>query len=102
MTPNPESALNEEAGRLLIESYDEYCKHARLMTGVHAKGKWEEKEEKPASEAASLPADGDSDKKENDPQSENTVTATTSKPVTKPAPATAKAAVKQKKSLKRL
>ncbi|KAJ3163083.1 ubiquitin-conjugating enzyme E2 S [Geranomyces michiganensis] len=33
--PNPESALNEEAGRLLLEDYAEYAKHARLMTGVH-------------------------------------------------------------------
>ncbi|KAI8592227.1 ubiquitin-conjugating enzyme E2 S-B [Geranomyces variabilis] len=34
--PNPESALNEEAGRLLLEDYAEYAKHARLMTTVHA------------------------------------------------------------------
>ncbi|KAF9173582.1 hypothetical protein BGX20_002762 [Mortierella sp. AD010] len=35
--PNPESALNEEAGRQLLERYDDYAKHARLMTGIHAK-----------------------------------------------------------------
>ncbi|KAJ1807471.1 ubiquitin-conjugating enzyme E2 S, partial [Coemansia sp. RSA 2599] len=34
--PNPESALNEEAGKLLLERYDDYAKHARLMTEVHA------------------------------------------------------------------
>jgi len=34
--PNPESALNEEAGRLLLEKYDDYFKHAKLMTGIHA------------------------------------------------------------------
>jgi ubiquitin-conjugating enzyme E2 S len=34
--PNPESALNEEAGRLLLENYDDYCARARLMTQVHA------------------------------------------------------------------
>jgi len=34
--PNPESALNEEAGRLLLERYDDYFKHAKLMTGIHA------------------------------------------------------------------
>jgi len=104
ITPNPESALNEEAGRLLIESYDEYYRHAKLMTGVHAKGKWEEKED--ASEAAPAPVEGDSDKKENNPHSGNTVASTTSaKTISKPAPAaakTAQAAVKQKKSLKRL
>ncbi|KAF9361333.1 hypothetical protein BGX26_004191 [Mortierella sp. AD094] len=35
--PNPESALNEEAGRQLLERYDDYAKHARLMTSIHAK-----------------------------------------------------------------
>ncbi|KAF8947042.1 hypothetical protein BGZ47_010480 [Haplosporangium gracile] len=34
--PNPESALNEEAGRLLLERYDDYARHAVLMTGIHA------------------------------------------------------------------
>lgn len=34
--PNPESALNEEAGRLLLEHYDDYEAHARLMTEIHA------------------------------------------------------------------
>lgn len=34
--PNPESALNEEAGRLLLEEYDDYCRRARMMTEVHA------------------------------------------------------------------
>jgi ubiquitin-conjugating enzyme E2 S len=35
--PNPESALNEEAGRLLLEEYEEYAKIAKLMTSIHAK-----------------------------------------------------------------
>lgn len=34
--PFPESALNEEAGRLLMEDYAAYAKTARLMTSVHA------------------------------------------------------------------
>ncbi|KAI0790192.1 ubiquitin-conjugating enzyme/RWD-like protein [Irpex lacteus] len=34
--PNPESALDEEAGRLLLEAYDSYCDRAKLMTSVHA------------------------------------------------------------------
>lgn len=37
--PNPESALNEEAGRLLLEAYDDFARHARLMTSIHAR-KW--------------------------------------------------------------
>jgi ubiquitin-conjugating enzyme E2 S len=35
--PNPESALNEEAGRLLLEQYEEYSRHAKMMTEIHAK-----------------------------------------------------------------
>ena len=31
-----ESALNEEAGKLLLENYADYEKHARLMTSIHA------------------------------------------------------------------
>ncbi|KAM4703812.1 ubiquitin-conjugating enzyme E2 S [Rhinophrynus dorsalis] len=34
--PNPESALNEEAGRLLLENYEEYASRAKLMTEIHA------------------------------------------------------------------
>ena len=34
--PNPESALNEEAGRLLLEDYSEYAQRAQLMTSIHA------------------------------------------------------------------
>eukprot|EP00736_Rhodelphis_marinus_P013441 Rmarinus@m.22934 len=33
--PNPESALNEEAGKLLLENYSEYARHAKLMTQIH-------------------------------------------------------------------
>ncbi|KAG0195648.1 hypothetical protein BGX28_000922 [Mortierella sp. GBA30] len=36
IVPNPESALNEEAGRQLLERYDDYANHARLMTSIHA------------------------------------------------------------------
>lgn len=34
--PNPESALNEEAGRLLLEHYKDYASRAKLMTEIHA------------------------------------------------------------------
>jgi len=33
--PNPESALNEEAGRLLLENYSVYEARARLMTEIY-------------------------------------------------------------------
>ncbi|KAL9249726.1 Ubiquitin-conjugating enzyme E2 22-like protein [Drosera capensis] len=35
--PFPESALNEQAGKMLLENYEEYARHARLYTGIHAK-----------------------------------------------------------------
>ncbi|KAI9199439.1 ubiquitin-conjugating enzyme/RWD-like protein, partial [Polychytrium aggregatum] len=41
IVPNPESALNEEAGRLLLENYEEYARHAQMMTSIHANQKVE-------------------------------------------------------------
>ena len=37
INPNPESALNEEAGRLLLEHYDDFCSRAKLHTEIHAR-----------------------------------------------------------------
>ncbi|XP_050235197.1 ubiquitin-conjugating enzyme E2 22 [Mercurialis annua] len=37
--PFPESALNEQAGKMLLENYDEYARHAKLYTSIHAKPK---------------------------------------------------------------
>jgi len=34
--PFPESSLNDEAGKLFMESYDEFAKRARIMTKVHS------------------------------------------------------------------
>lgn len=36
ISPNPESALCEEAGKLLLEDYEQYAKQARMMTQIHA------------------------------------------------------------------
>ena len=36
IVPFPESALNEEASRLFLESYDEYFRRAALLTSIHA------------------------------------------------------------------
>lgn len=36
MVPNAESSLNEEAGKLLLEHYDDYFARARTMTRIHA------------------------------------------------------------------
>lgn len=37
--PFPESALNEQAGKMLLDDYEEYARYARLYTGLHAKAK---------------------------------------------------------------
>mmetsp|Transcript_15971 Transcript_15971/g.22753 ORF Transcript_15971/g.22753 Transcript_15971/m.22753 type:complete len:252 (+) Transcript_15971:120-875(+) len=34
--PFPESSLNDEAGKLFMNSYEEFSRRARLMAGVHA------------------------------------------------------------------
>lgn len=34
--PNPTSSLNEAAGKLLLDDYDGFARHARVMTEVHA------------------------------------------------------------------
>jgi ubiquitin-conjugating enzyme E2 S len=35
--PFPESALNEEAGRLFMESYEEFFSQAKIYTDIHAR-----------------------------------------------------------------
>ena len=36
IVPNAESALNEEAGKLLLDRYDDYSERAKMMTEIHA------------------------------------------------------------------
>lgn len=36
ISPNPESALNELAGKLMLEAFDEYARRAALMTSIHS------------------------------------------------------------------
>jgi ubiquitin-conjugating enzyme E2 S len=36
IVPFPESALNEESGKLFMEDYASYCVHARMLTRIHA------------------------------------------------------------------
>lgn len=37
IVPNAESALNEEAGKLLLEHYEDYFQRAKMMTEIHAR-----------------------------------------------------------------
>jgi len=39
IVPFPESSLNDEAGKLFMDSYEDYAERAKLMTTVHAKRK---------------------------------------------------------------
>lgn len=51
IVPNAESALNEEAGKLLLEAYDDYAARAKMITEIHAqapKGKGESSGEPPS------------------------------------------------------
>lgn len=36
IVPFPESALNEEAGKMFMEDYEEYFRHAKLINELHA------------------------------------------------------------------
>ncbi|KAF8722335.1 Ubiquitin-conjugating enzyme E2, partial [Rhizoctonia solani] len=36
IVPNAESALDEEAGKLLLEDWDEFCSRAKMWNGIHA------------------------------------------------------------------
>merc|ERR1712071_470945 len=49
INPNAESALNEEAGKLLLDDYSEFANRARIMTKIYAKSK--EKENQPDTSA---------------------------------------------------
>lgn len=45
IVPFPESSLNDEAGKLFMDSYDEFARRANLMTEVHAIDETEENED---------------------------------------------------------
>lgn len=54
IVPNAESALNEEAGKMLLERYDDYSQRAKMMTEIHAQ---------PAKSTESIGDDGPLSKK---------------------------------------
>ncbi|KAJ2858769.1 ubiquitin-conjugating enzyme E2 S, partial [Coemansia erecta] len=85
--PNPESALNEEAGRLLLERYQDYARHAKIMTEIHAKPKMAKADQSGKNDA--IRASG----------AENMDPSATLKP--SPAVASSAAKDKRKKNLKR-
>ncbi|KAG0229997.1 hypothetical protein BGW41_002817 [Actinomortierella wolfii] len=64
IVPNPESALNEEAGRQLLVRYEDYAKHARIMTEIHAQAP--RKEIFPAVQPSSAVSDGKAESEKTD------------------------------------
>jgi len=36
IVPFPESALNEQAGKMFMDNYEEYFKYAKMLTGLYA------------------------------------------------------------------
>lgn len=60
IVPNAESALNEEAGKLLLEHYDDYSSRAKMMTEIHAQA---ERTSKLKMDGESISDDGPQSKK---------------------------------------
>lgn len=73
--PNPASALNEDAGKLLLERYDDFATKAKMMTEIHAMPKVSAAE-KAAKASGKHPSDGDTSiaKKIKDKASEKSAT----------------------------
>ena len=61
--PFPESALNEEAAKLMLEEYDEYFRRAKMFTGIHAKVLGARVQNQEGESASSADADNSSMKK---------------------------------------
>eukprot|EP00994_Dinema_validum_P002264 NODE_1491_length_931_cov_179.629252_g1156_i0.p1 GENE.NODE_1491_length_931_cov_179.629252_g1156_i0~~NODE_1491_length_931_cov_179.629252_g1156_i0.p1 ORF type:complete len:212 (+),score=34.22 NODE_1491_length_931_cov_179.629252_g1156_i0:72-707(+) len=92
--PNPESALNMDAGHLILENYEEFCKRARLFTQLHAV-KDSTKENIPTGDSnVNVPSSQMSKSSVLASKNENTSAG--------PAPSSPKKKLEKKKSLKRL
>ncbi|WIA32747.1 hypothetical protein OEZ86_005932 [Tetradesmus obliquus] len=93
--PYPESALNEEAGKALLEDYAEYEKYARLMTSLHAQQPAAAKRHMPLTTSTGANASSSA-------AGEAGPSGSGSPALKKPKPELKAAASKVKKSLKRL
>lgn len=92
--PNAESALNEDAGKLILEDYADFEKRARLMTKIHARPKENNSDVNQGTLTSSLEAEGSNIFRKE----------TNSKLVEqkKPKKALDKTKIKKKKAMKRL
>lgn len=64
IVPFPQSSLNEEAGKMFMENYDEYFRVAKMFTQIHAKKKIEEKKDEDKEEKSKVETEGDVEMKE--------------------------------------
>lgn len=97
--PYPESALNEEAGKALLEDYAEYERYAKLMTSLHAQPPSAKRPHGPLTTSG---ANAASSSNAADGSSTGGTPADGSPLVKKAKPESKLAASKAKKSLKRL
>ena len=100
IVPFPESSLNDEAGKLFMESYDEYAKRARLLADVHGRSVSVSKAEgEPVDDEANGKAEGRG-VLQSSSENQSAKAASSTKKLARTIPAGKK--MNKKKSLKRL
>jgi len=73
INPNAESALNEEAGKLLLDDYQEFANRARIMTNIYASKHNNIKEKENSQPATSTSASSTSSAQQPTPKDSNVV-----------------------------
>jgi ubiquitin-conjugating enzyme E2 S len=64
IVPFPQSSLNEEAGKMFMDNYDEYFKVAKMLTEIHARKKVvQNQKEEPDNDNVDMKDEKDKDKK---------------------------------------
>jgi ubiquitin-conjugating enzyme E2 S len=110
IVPFPESSLNDEAGKLFMESYDEYSKRAHLMADVHGRPRSTAESDEKRRKTDKL--DGDNEDEESGSPTQNLRTSESANPLGSKnsnkmsskslGSKSASGKLKKKKSLKRL
>ena len=72
IVPFPQSSLNEEAGKMFMDNYDEYFKVAKMFTEIHAKKKLVEKE-KPDNDNVKMNDEKEKDQSNNEKDNDDVV-----------------------------
>ena len=101
IVPFPESSLNDEAGKMFMESYDDYAERARLMTRIHALKKIDGKSSAVAPSAPATPGSSAAAPGEADVNAEKLSVAADKDETGKSAPAAAPAAAPAEGQLKK-